>query len=364
MLDLEIDGLAIFSAPGSMRYGQRGHVLYVSGYEPYFGDTMAILPADRDVDPVLQIDSADYFPSECTWIDEVIGARDPATALRSYVNEFNPRKMGLVGRPSTPPGFVESMKRRLRPCQFVDASHILEAERAVKTDYEIGSIRKASGIAKIGFEAAHEHARPGVTEAAVVSEVEAACRLAGSEGFPHHTMVTSGKNEKHLEWWWYCGRRKLRKGDPWNLDFGTMFNGYCCDIARSFCLGKPTERHTALYERLVEAEEAARRSMVPGIMASEVNKIVSQEMSRSFEGDFSGIGHGVGLEVHEWPFVGYEYIRNDPVYADRRLEKNMVISVEPQVYAKGLGYLQIEDEFVVTKEGGQPLSAIERGLWH
>ena len=364
MLDLEIDGLAIFSAPGSMRYGQRGHVLYVSGYEPYFGDTMAILPADRDVDPVLQIDSADYFPSECTWIDEVIGARDPATALRSYVNEFNPRKMGLVGRPSTPPGFVESMKRRLRPCQFVDGSHILEAERAVKTDYEIGSIRKASGIAKIGFEVALEHARPGVTEAAVVSEVEGACRLAGSEGFPHHTMVTSGKNEKHLEWWWYCGRRKLRKGDPWNLDFGTMFNGYCCDIARSFCLGKPTERHTALYERLVEAEEAARRSMVPGIMASEVNKIVSQEMSRSFEGDFSGIGHGVGLEVHEWPFVGYEYIRNDPVYADRRLEKNMVISVEPQVYAKGLGYLQIEDEFVVTKEGGQPLSAIERGLWH
>ena len=100
------------------------------------------------------------------------------------------------------------------------------------------------------------------------------------------------------------------------------------------------------------------------VMASEVNKVVSEEMSRSFEGDFSGIGHGVGLEVHEWPFVGYEYIRNDPAYADRRLEKNMVISVEPQVHAKGLGYLQIEDEFVVTKEGGQRLSTIRRGLWH
>ena len=364
MVDLDLDGIAVFSAPGSMRYGQRGHVLYVAGYEPYFGDAMTILPVDGDVDPVLLIDTADYFPSECTWIEDVIGAQDPVSTLSSYVNEIKPRKMGLVGRPLSPSGFAETIKRRLRPCQFVDASHILEAERAVKTDYEIESIRKASGIAKIGFETALEHARPGVTEAAVVSEVERACRLAGSEGFPHHTMVTSGKNEKHLGWWWYCGGRKFRRGDPWNMDFGTMFNGYCCDIARSYCLGTPSDRHVALYERLVEAEEAARQSMVPGAMASEVNKVVSQEMSRSFEGDSSGIGHGVGLEVHEWPFVGYEYIRNDPVYADRRLEKNMVLSVEPQVYAKGLGYLQIEDEFVVTKGGGQRLSSIERGLWH
>jgi Xaa-Pro aminopeptidase len=228
----------------------------------------------------------------------------------------------------------------------------------------VDRIRTASSIAKVGFEAALEHARPGMTEAEIVAEVEKACRLNGSEGFPHHTMVTSGKNRKHLEWWWYCGRRKLRKGDPWNLDFGTMFNGYCCDIARSFCLGEPSDRHTNLYERLVEAEEVARQSMMPGIMASEVNKAVSQEMEHTFKGDFSGIGHGVGLEVHERPFVGYEYIENDSVYADMRLEKNMVISVEPQVYVNGLGYLQIEDEFVVTKNGGQPLSTIVRELWH
>ena len=234
----------------------------------------------------------------------------------------------------------------------------------MKTEFEIDSIRKASGIAKTGFETALGYARAGMSEAEIVAEVERVCRLRGSAAFPHNTMVTSGADKKHLEWWWYCGQRKLRRGDPWNLDFGTMFNGYCCDIARSFCLGKPSDRHVDLYERLAEAEEAARRSMVPGIMASEVNKVVTEEMERTFEGDFSGIGHGVGLEVHEWPFVGYEYIENDRTYADRKLEENMVISVEPQVYVKGLGYMQIEDEFVVTKSGGESLSTIASELWY
>ena len=366
MLDRELDALAIFSSPGSMRYGQRGHVLYVSGYEPYFGDTMVLLPAEKNVDPLLQIDSADYFPSDCTWIENVVGARDPVATLREFLDGATPRlkRIGLVGEPSTPAGLKGRLKRSLRSCEFVESSEILEDERAVKTEFEIDSIRKASEIAKTGFETALGYARSGMSEAEIVAEVERVCRLRGSEGFPHNTMVTSGADKKHLEWWWYCGRRKLRRGDPWNLDFGTMFNGYCCDIARSFCLGKPSDRHVDLYERLAEAEEAARRSMVPGIMASEVNKVVTEEMERTFEGDFSGIGHGVGLEVHEWPFVGYEYIENDRAYADRKLEENMVISVEPQVYAKGLGYMQIEDEFVVTKSGGESLSTIARELWY
>ena len=68
-----IEALIVFSSPGSLRYGQRGHVLYLSGYEPYFGDCMMILPLDHTIDAVLVKDAADYFPQACTWIADVRG---------------------------------------------------------------------------------------------------------------------------------------------------------------------------------------------------------------------------------------------------------------------------------------------------
>jgi len=364
MDERDIDLLAVFSSPGSMRYGQRGHVLYLSGYEPYFGDAMMLLPRDADWDPLLQVDSADYFPSECTWIEQVAGAADPVDTISEFIEEAGEglSTLGIVGDYSVPPLLLQRIEDEIEELDVLFVSDLLERQRKVKSEFELEQIMGASAIAKRGFESALDYARPGMTEAEILSEVERVCREEGSEGFPHMTMVTSGTNANHLEWWWYCGKRTLSMGDPWNLDLGTMHNAYCCDIARSFCMGRPKKEHREAYEFLVEAEDAARRAAMTGVMTSEVNEVASEVMERAFNGDFSGIGHGVGLEVHEWPFVGYQYIENDPVYEDSMLEENMVISVEPQVYVKGLGYLQIEDEFVVGPTGGTWLSDLPKEL--
>jgi len=359
-----IDLLAVFSSPGSMRYGQRGHVLYLSGYEPYFGNAMVIIPVEKGTDSLLQTDSADYFPSECTWIDKVVSAQDPTSTIADYVREerLEGARIGLVGEYSIPPQMLGRLRRRLRGSKVMLVSDILEDQRALKSEYEISCIRNALDIATKGIDAGAVCAAPGLSERLVAGEIERQCRMVGSEGFPHNTMVTSGTDENYLAWWWYCGDRKLKKNDPWNIDLGTMFGGYCCDIARSLCLGRATRRHHQAYEQLIMAFEAAMESAVPGEMASEVNRAAEAVMNRHFEGDFSGIGHGVGLEVHEWPFVGYEYILNDPVYKNRELKENMVISVEPQVYLREFGYLQFEDEFVVTRSGGKRLSRQPLGL--
>jgi Xaa-Pro aminopeptidase len=360
MEERSIDLLAVFSSPGSMRYGQRGHVLYVSGYEPYFGDTMVLIPVEKRLDYLLQTDSADYFPSECTWIENVVPSQDPVRTISEYVKEakLGRARLGIVGEYSVTPQLVERLRRAFRNPGIRIVSDILENERVVKSDYELSCIRKSLAIAGKGMDAGASSAKPGSSEAMITGEIERVCRLAGSEGFPHNTMVTSGRNEKHLEWWWYCGGRKLKRNDPWNIDIGTMFGGYCCDVARSLCLGKPSKGHQEAYERLAEAFGAAMEAACSGSMASDVNTAAAEVMDRYFKGDFSGIGHGVGLEVHEWPFVGYEYIRNDPMYRDRVLKDNMVVSVEPQVYSKEYGYLQLEDEFVVTRSGGKRLSSI------
>jgi len=346
-----------------MRHGQRGHVMYLSGYEPYFGDTMCILPLEKDIEPLLQIDHADFFPEECTWIKNTTGAQDFIKTVKTYLRDsrISKARIGLVGEYSIGANLLDRLRKGFKG-NLAFASDILENERAVKSEYEIECIRTAANIAHVGFEAAAALVRPGITEAEITALVETACRMMGSEGFPHHTMVSSGTFEKHLDWWWYCGGRTMRKGDPWNLDLGTMFGGYCCDIARSFCLGKPTPKHEKAYGVLVDAMERAQKEMRPGVKASKINEIVDEVMKKSFDGDFSGIGHGVGLEVHEWPFVGYQYIKNDPIYRDSKLKENSVISIEPQIFLPEYGYIQIEDEFVVTKKGGRRISEIPMEL--
>ena len=358
MKDRGIDILVVYSAPGSIRFGQRGHVMYVSGYEPYFGDTMAILPLDESLTPLLEIGAAGYFPTECTWIENVKPAGDHVQTLKKYLRETKLEKsrVGVAGEYSMSPSLYARMRHEIG--QIEAASDILESERAVKSEYEIQCIKETSKIAKKGIEAAAKFARVGVSEAEIVGEIERACRRAGSQGFPHHTMVTSGKDANHLNWWWYCGERKLKRGDPWLLDFGTMYKGYCCDISRPFTLGVPSQKQKDTFQVLLQAHEAAQKTVRAGVLASEVNEAASDVLREAWEGDWWGIGHGVGLEVHEWPFIGYQRILDDEAYRDRRLEVNMVISIEPQVYFPEVGDMQIEDQFRVTKTGCERLNDI------
>jgi Xaa-Pro aminopeptidase len=366
MAEIDIEVLVVFSAPGSLRFGQRGHVLYLSGYEPYFGDCMMILPLDAKLEPVLEIDSASYYPEECTWVKNVVPAGSHIDVIKSYLSDNNlkPSKLGVAGEYSVSPLFFQRMLEELRPVEVEIASSILETERAVKSEFEIDCIKKTAWIAKKGFEAAAAFIRPGVTESDVVSEVERVCRKYGSQSFPHYTMVISGKDERHLDYWWNCGGRKLEPGDPVSLDYGAMFNGYCSDLSRPFVIGKASDRQQDVWKVLVEAHQAAAEAAKPGVHASEVDNAASRVMEKAWglEGLW-GIGHGVGLEVHEWPFIGYQHIKDERAYEDTLLEENMVISMEPAVFFPDTGDFQIEDQFVVTENGAVRLNDIPHEIF-
>ncbi len=359
-----IDVLVIYSAPGSLRFGQRGHVMYVSGYEPYFGNTMVILPRDESLNPLLEIDEADYFTPECTWMENVKPASDHIQILKEYLHEtrLEKAKIGVVGEYSMSPSLYARFQNEMGSAQIEIASDILENERAIKSEYEIQCIREASKIAREGIEAAARFACPGVLEAEIIAEIERVCRIAGSQFFPHYTMVTSGKDRNYLDWWWHCSRRKLQHGDTWLLDLGTMYNGYCCDIARPFILGQPSQKQKDTFKVLLEAQEAGQKNAREGVLASEVDKAVRDVFRQAWGIDDWGGGHGVGLEVHEWPFIGYQHITHDKAYRDRRLEANMVISLEPAIYFPDVGDQQIEDEFLVTKTGSERLNNIPQEI--
>ena len=356
-----LEALVVFSSPGSLRFGQRGHVLYLSGYEPYFGDCMMILPLDESIDAVLVKDAADYFPETCTWITDIRDAGDCVGVLGQFLSDNGLRQssIGIAGEYSMSPMLYSRLLEETRPARTVPASGIVEAERSVKSAFELDCLKKAAVIAGKGFEAAAGVMRAGVTESDVKGEMERVCREHGSQAFPHYTMVVSGRDEAHASYWWQCGGRVLEPGDPVSIDFGTMYEGYCCDLARPFVVGRASERQKDVLEVLLEAHHAAAEAARPGVHVSAVDAAANKILTAAWgDRDWWGIGHGVGLEVHEWPFIGYQRIVDDSAYGDRMLEENMVISLEPTVAFPDTGEIQIEDQFMVTGAGAVRLNDI------
>jgi Xaa-Pro aminopeptidase len=356
-----LEALIVFSAPGNLRFGQRGHVLYLSGYEPYFGDCMMLLPLDDTIDAVLVKDAADHFPQGCTWITDVKGPGGCVKVVAEFLarNGLERSSVGIAGEYSVGPALYLRLLDELGPERVERASHILEAERSVKSAYELECLKGAAAIAGRGLESAARFMRPGVTESDVKGEMERVCRAHGSQAFPHYTMVVSGRDEAYTSGWWHCERRTLEAGDPVSVDFGTMYCGYCCDISRPFVLGKASARQKDVLKVLLEAHHAAAAAARPGVPASVVQAAAAKILTAAWgDRDWWGIGHGVGLEVHEWPFIGYQLIVDDGAYDDRVLEENMVISLEPTVAFPDTGDFQIEDQFVVTPEGAVRLNDI------
>jgi Xaa-Pro aminopeptidase len=169
----DLDLLLIYSTPGSLRFGQRGHVMYVSGYEPYFGDTMLLLPRRANSPPLLEIDSANHFSRLSTWVDNVKHAGDHVQTLHAYLGELGLPKprIGVVGEYSMSPALYSRLADET-DAHIEVASSLLEEERAVKSEYEIHCMKQAGAIAWQGVQAAAKFARPGVREAEIVGEIE------------------------------------------------------------------------------------------------------------------------------------------------------------------------------------------------
>jgi len=358
------DALIIYSWSGSLHFGQRGHVMYMSNYETYFGDTMMVLPQEAKYDALLSTSSG-FQPIDCTWIEEIEHSRNHVDTARKYLRRVGLKKpkIGIVGEYSMSPALYACFQKESAFSQVEPASDIIENERIVKSDWELQCIREASRIAKKGIEAAARFTRPGILDLEITSEIERVCRLAGSEFFPHYTMVSSGPDSKYHSWWWKCGPRRLQQGDIFLLDFGTMYAGYCCDISRPFIVGQPSQTQKDAFEVLKQAQEAGRKAAREGALASDVDKAVRRIYRENWpeEKDW-GLGHGVGLEVHEWPFIGYHNITHDNAYRDTRLRANTVISLEPTIGIPNVGDFQLEDEFVVTKTGAERLNDIPQEI--
>jgi len=237
--------------------------------------------------------------------------------------------------------------------ELVPAGDLVEELRAVKDDRELARIEAAAELADDVYRWAIERGLSGRPERVVARETEARIRELGAEpSFP--PIVAAGPNGAlpHAE----PGDREIGAGELVVFDMGALLDGYCSDCTRTFATGEPGEEAREVYELVRTAQAAALDAITPGLSGVDADSVARKLIADGGHGEHfgHGLGHGVGLEVHEGPRLSQS--------STDELREGNVVTVEPGVYVAGSFGVRIEDLVVVTADGHRNLSALSKEL--
>lgn len=218
----------------------------------------------------------------------------------------------------------------------------VEKLRLRKDADEIGIIRQAVKIADDTFTHILGLIRPGVAEIELAAEMEFHMKKLGARGASFETIVASGHRASMPHG--VASDKRIEPGDVITLDFGAVYKDYCSDMTRTVFLGQPGEELAKIYNIVLKAQIASREGAKAGLLGKEIDAIARDIISEQGYGKYfgHGLGHGVGLEIHEDP-------RLSPT-GTVRMENGMVVTVEPGIYIPELGGVRIEDIIVIEDE--------------
>ncbi len=215
--------------------------------------------------------------------------------------------------------------------------------RAVKDAGEIAAMRAAQAITDQAFAHMAATIRPGMTELELRAELDNFMLSHGADSLSFDSIVASGPNtaNPHAQ----PGGRVVQKGDFVLMDFGAGLGDYKSDMTRTVCVGAPTDQQRKIYDTVRMVNEACEAAVRPGVTGRSVHELAVRLIDEAgFGGLFGhGLGHGVGLEIHEQPCLN---ARDKHV-----LVPGNVVTVEPGIYLPGLGGVRLEDYGVVTEDG-------------
>jgi Xaa-Pro aminopeptidase len=237
--------------------------------------------------------------------------------------------------------------------EAVAAGGTVEALRRVKDAEELSAIAEAAKLADAALKATLEEGFLGKTERAVADAFEAHVR-AGGGTLSFDTIVAGGPNgaQPHAE----PGPRVIERGELVVFDMGAKLDGYCSDGTRTYATGDPGEEGRRVYETVLAAQQASLEAIRPGEKGEDVDAAARKVIEEAGHGEHfgHGLGHGVGLDIHEGPRLS---LRSDDVLA-----ANEVVTVEPGIYLAGNLGVRIEDLVVVTDTGIRNLSSLPKEL--
>ena len=246
------------------------------------------------------------------------------------------------------------MSDRLACAELVEIGPAFEEIRSRKDRTEIESLKAVATLASRAFSDVLEFIRPGISEADVALELELGMRRMGADGRAFDFIVASGVRGgmPHGR----ASNKLISSGELVTIDFGALKNGYHSDETVTVACGEPGNREKEIHQIVLEAHDLAVESVTPGMSCRALDAVARDYIVNNGYGAYfgHGLGHGVGLDIHEKPTVSP---RSDSV-----LEEGMVITIEPGIYIPGFGGVRIEDTLLVTADGYQILTTADKRL--
>jgi Xaa-Pro aminopeptidase len=327
---------------------------YLTGYDPLPLERLTLLglPAGRHpflVVPALERPAADAAPGVEGL--EVHAWPDGADPYELVAGLLRAGRFALTDR--TWASHLLALEHATADRRFVAAGAALPLLRAVKDPDEVEALRAAARAADATFADVIRQRFGGRTEAEVAADLGRLLRHHGHDRV-EFTIVGSGPNaaSPHHE----AGGRVLQPGDAVVMDFGGVRDGYCSDLTRTVFVAEPSAEQRTVFDVVRAAQQAAFDAVRPGVLAEEVDRAARSVIAEAgyAERFLHRTGHGIGLEVHEPPYL---------VEGDRtELRPGMTFSDEPGIYLAGRFGVRIEDQVVVTAAGAERLNDAPREL--
>ena len=241
--------------------------------------------------------------------------------------------------------------RKYKINNFVETEYIIEKQRMIKDTDELSNIIKACNITDDCFKHILQYIKPGMTEKQIAKEIDDYYSQR-TEGTSFDTIVASGENtsKPHA----VPTDRKIQEKDIITIDMGCKVNGYCSDMTRTLFVGEPTEEMKRVYDLVLDNQKFVLDQYKDGANCRQITKMVEGNFKLNEYDLIHSLGHGVGLEIHELPYMSYKF--------DTYLRENMVVTNEPGIYIPGKFGIRIEDTVQITKFGCISLTNSEKNM--
>lgn len=338
---LEVDALVVSRLP---------NVRYLTGFTGSSAITLVAAPGS-----VFLTDGRydEQSRTEVPDLERVASMDPPAPAILERCRRLGVSRLGFEKHAVTV-AQLEAWREALEGIELVGVGQEVERLRWTKDADELRALRASQEATDGAFEEILDVLAIGMTERQAAAALEHEMVRLGADGLSFPSIVAFGEHaaEPHHR---PC-HRALAEGDVIKMDFGALVGGYHTDMTRTVAFGEPTPQLRKVHDLVAEAQQAGIDAVRVGSVGRDVDAAARAVIQDAGYGEaFShGLGHGVGLEIHEGPSVGSR--------SDDELPLNAVVTVEPGVYLPGIGGVRIEDAVVVTEDGGRPLGTSTREL--
>ena len=338
------------------------NVRYFSGFVQEPGGFSCILLID-DKSKILFSSSLDFDRAqEQSDVDEVVDISNFDNSYIKAISKYLPKnKKAGISKSDFPLPFYERMKEKLK-LKFFDTEQLTDMIRSVKTKDELSLLETSCHIANAGVNAAIETLQgiskgKKISEIQLAKEVEGAMENSGSEDLAFKTLSVINERSAFPHPYPSASNKPIERGIGY-IDFGAVYHGYHSDVTLPFSIGKISEKQKELVQTTVDAYDISLGEVKANIPTWKLQDKVDKFLkSRGFK-FIHALGHGLGLTIHDSPgfFSKPKDKERMKFWKEIKLKENMVVTIEPGIYVKGIGGCRLENDILVKSNGPKVLT--------